>query len=287
MNSYGAILNDIKIAHTIFALPFAIMSAFIAAGGWPGASLLGFIALAMVFARSAAMAFNRLIDAPLDKENPRTKERALPAGKASHAQYIAFITASGVGFIVTCGYINMLALKLAPVALFIVFFYSYTKRFTPYTHFFLGAALSLAPVGAWVAVNEELSYVAITLGGAVIFWLAGLDIIYSCQDYEFDGQNDLKSLPQHLGIERALKLAALFHLIMICLLIVVGIEARLSWIYAVGVAFTALLLWYEHSLVSSDDLTKVNVAFFNVNGLISIGLMFFVMVDTMALPASG
>ena len=179
-------MSDIKIAHTVFALPFAVMSAFIAANGWPGFSALGLIAIAMVFARSAAMAFNRLVDERFDKQNPRTENRALPAGRANRTQYIVFIVGASIGFIITCAFINPLALKLSPVALLVVFFYSYTKRFTAYSHFFLGVALSLAPIGAWVAIKEEVSLISVTLGLAVVFWLAGLDTIYSCQDTVFD-----------------------------------------------------------------------------------------------------
>jgi 4-hydroxybenzoate polyprenyltransferase len=282
MRNLTALLADIKVAHTVFALPFAVMSAFIAADGFPGWRLLFLIGVAMLFARSAAMAFNRLVDEPFDRENPRTASRALPAGEAGKATYMAFITGSGIGFVVTCGYINALALKLAAPALLVVFFYSYTKRFTPYTHFFLGAALALAPIGAWVAVTETVGIPALILGAAVVFWLAGLDTIYSCQDYAFDrGQDDLHSIPKRFGVAAALKLASLFHAVMVALLILLGLTADLSWAYGAGVAFTAAMLAYEHSLVRPDDLTRVNVAFFNVNGVISVGLMSFAVVDTL------
>ena len=287
MKSYFAILSDIKIAHTVFALPFAVMSAFIAANGWPGFYALGLIALAMVFARSAAMAFNRLVDERFDRQNPRTENRALPAGKANRAQYIVFIVGASIGFIITCAFINPLALKLSPVALLVVFFYSYTKRFTAYSHFFLGVALSLAPVGAWVAIKEEVSLISVLLGLAVVFWLAGLDTIYSCQDVEFDRSKSLNSLPERYGIGRALQLAALFHVIMILLLVVVGLVGNLSWLWGLGVFFTAGLLLYEHSLVDKDDLSRVNVAFFNINGYISVGLMYFAIFDTLTFPVAG
>ncbi|MBI4667218.1 MAG: UbiA family prenyltransferase [Nitrospinae bacterium] len=263
-------------------MPFAVMSAFMAAGGFPSWALLGWIGLAMVFARSAAMAFNRLVDEPFDRENPRTQNRALPAGKADKLHYVAFILVSGMAFIMVCGEINMLALKLSPAALFIVFFYSYTKRLTAYSHFFLGAALSLAPIGAWVAVREEIVTPPILLGLAVIFWLAGLDTIYSLQDMEFDKGRGLKSIPQRFGVGRALSMAAVFHGIMVALLLTLAAVTDLSWIYVTGVALTAGLLMYEHSLVKPEDLTKVNVAFFNVNGIISVGLMIFTIADVLA-----
>jgi 4-hydroxybenzoate polyprenyltransferase len=281
MKSITAILDDIKVAHTIFALPFAVMSAFIAAAGFPGWRIIGLIVVAMVFVRSAAMAFNRLVDFQIDIHNPRTKKRALPAGRATRIEYMIFIVGSSVGFVATCGFINLLALKLSPLAIGIVFFYSYTKRFTAYSHFFLGLALALAPMGAWVAVKEEISLVALILGMAVVFWLAGLDTIYSTQDVAFDKSAGLNSIPQKFGVPQALKMAATFHAIMVTLLIAVGIIGGLSWAYGCGVLFTAGLLWYEHSLVRPEDLTKVNVAFFNVNGLISVGLMLFAIVDTL------
>ncbi len=280
MKTVKAIFEDIKIEHTLFALPFAVMSAFIAANGWPGWRLLALVAIAMFFVRSAAMAFNRFVDEPFDRGNPRTNKRALPDGRAQKVHYLAFITACGVGFIITCGYINILALQLSPVALFIVFFYSYTKRFTHLSHFFLGLALALAPVGAWVAVREEISVVSLLLGVAVIFWLAGLDTIYSCQDYAFDKESGLQSIPQRYGVKKALKLASYFHVVMVALLVAAGFTGGLSYLYGAGVVFTAGLLWYEHSLVRPDDLSRLNMAFFNVNGLISVGLALFTALDT-------
>lgn len=275
----AAILDDIKIQHTVFAMPFAVMSAFIAAGGTPSPGALGLIVVAMVFARSAAMAFNRLVDASYDEKNPRTKGRAIPAGMASRGHYVFFIAASSVAFILVCSQINRLSLILSPVALLIVFFYSYTKRFTAYSHFFLGLALALAPLGAWIAVREEISAAPLVLGGAVVFWLAGLDAIYSLQDVEFDRAHGLNSIPQRFGVRRALALSALFHALMVALLFTLPLISSLSWIYGAGAALTAGLLLYEHSLVRPDDLSKVNVAFFNVNGLISVGLMMFTIAD--------
>lgn len=276
---FTAILEDIKIQHTVFAMPFAVMSAFIAAHGAPPLGVLGLIVVAMVFARSSAMAFNRLVDASFDEKNPRTKGRAIPAGMASRGQYVFFIVAASAGFILACSQINRLSLILSPVALLIVFFYSYTKRFTAYSHFFLGLSLSLAPLGAWVAVREEISAASLVLGGAVVFWLAGLDAIYSLQDVEFDKAHGLNSIPQRFGVRLALILSAVFHAVMVALLFILPLISPLSWIYGVGVSLTAGLLIYEHWLVRPDDLSKVNVAFFNVNGVISVGLMAFTIAD--------
>jgi 4-hydroxybenzoate polyprenyltransferase len=273
------ILEDIKIQHTVFALPFAIISAFMASKGIPPSDKLLWILIAMVGARSAAMSFNRIADADYDKQNPRTRERAIPKGEIKKSQYLIFITASACLFLFSCYMLNRLALILSPIALFIIFFYSYTKRFTLFSHFFLGLALSLAPIGAWVAVSEEISLVSIVLGLAVIFWLAGLDIIYSCQDVEFDKNHGLFSFPAKLGVTKALKLSALFHIIMTILLFSLIFIGNVGLFYLVGVILIAGLLLYEHSLVKPDDLSKVNVAFFNVNGIISIGLMVMTVID--------
>jgi len=273
------LLEDIKIQHTVFALPFALMSAFIASKGVPPSGKLLWILLSMVGARSSAMSFNRIADVDYDRENPRTKERALPKGRIRKSYYIIFLILSVLLFIFSCIMLNRLALILSPAALLIVFFYSYTKRFTIFSHFFLGLSLSLAPIGAWVAIREEISIVSIVLGLAVIFWLAGLDIIYSCQDVEFDKSHGLFSFPAKLGIERALRLAAIFHVIMTLFLFSLFFTGNLGLLYLGGIILIAGLLYYEHSIVRPDDLSKVNVAFFNVNGIISIGLMLMTILD--------
>lgn len=273
------ILEDIKIQHTVFALPFALMSAFIASNGIPAREKLFFILLAMVGARSSAMSFNRIADVDYDRENPRTKERALPNGRIRKSHYIIFLLISAILFVYSCMMLNRLALILSPVALLIVWFYSYTKRFTIFSHFFLGLSLSLAPIGAWVAIREEISIVSIVLGLAVIFWLAGLDIIYSCQDIEFDKSHGLFSFPARLGIAKALRFSKAFHFIMIILLFLLSAVENLGLFFIIGVVLIAGLLYYEHSIVKPDDLSRVNVAFFNVNGIISIGLMAITIID--------
>ena len=274
------ILSDIKIQHTVFALPFAVMSAFLAAGGMPEVEKLVWIVVCMVGARSAAMAFNRIVDARFDAKNPRTRERALPAGKVSVTQYGVFLVVSSALFVFSAWMLNPLAFYLSPVALLIVFFYSLTKRFTAFAHFWLGLAISIAPVGAWVAIREEISFTSLLLGAAVVFWLIGFDILYSCMDVEADRVNRLHSIPQRFGVETALKMALAAHALMVVFLLVLSEPAvLLGPVYFVGVALVAGLLVYEHSLVKKDDLSKVNMAFFNVNGIISIGLMLFVIVD--------
>ena len=274
------ILSDIKIEHTVFALPFALMSAFLAAGGLPEMKKLVWILVCMVGARSAAMAFNRIVDARYDAMNPRTCERAIPSGKVSFSSYWTFLVLSSVLFVFSAWMLNKLAFYLSPVALIIVFFYSLTKRFTAFSHFWLGLAISIAPVGAWVAIREEISFTSLLLGAAVIFWLIGFDILYACMDIEADRANRLHSIPERFGIETALKMAFASHAVMVVfLLVLLEPTVLLGWVYLAGVALVAGLLVYEHSLIKKDDLSKVNMAFFNVNGIISIGLMAFVIVD--------
>ena len=273
------LFEDVKFSHTIFALPFAFMSAFIASEGFPSTNKIIWILLAMVGARSAAMACNRIVDAKYDAMNPRTKNRALPSKKISQKHYLFFLISSIVLFVFSAYHLNHLAFLLSPVALGIVFFYSWTKRFTVYSHFFLGLALSLAPVGAWVAIKEEITITPLILGAAVIFWLAGFDIIYACQDIKFDKEAGLFSFPETFGIEKALKLSSLFHLIMVTFLMLLLMSKQLGWVYLSGIIIVSGLLMYEHSLVRHDDLSKVNVAFFNVNAQISILLMLLTMID--------
>jgi 4-hydroxybenzoate polyprenyltransferase len=274
------IFADIKLQHTVFALPFAVISAFIAAGGMPEAIKLVWIVACMAGARSAAMAFNRIVDARFDAKNPRTHERALPSGRVDVKSYWLFLVASSTLFIFAAGMLNNLALYLSPVALVIVFFYSLTKRFTAYSHFWLGLSISIAPVGAWVAIREEISFVSLLLGAAVVFWLVGFDILYSCMDVGFDRASGLNSVPQKFGVKTALRISSISHILMIVLLFALLQPVNeLGVLYASGVVIVAGLLIYEHSLVRPDNLSKINMAFFNVNGIISVGLMVFVVID--------
>jgi 4-hydroxybenzoate polyprenyltransferase len=282
------LLEMIRFSHTLFALPFALLAAMMAwaanARSTPPVpfmwrELLG-IVLCMVFARSAAMAFNRLADRRIDAANPRTQQRHLPTGVLSFGSVALFTVACSLGFIACTllflprNWIPLLA--SAPVLVFL-FSYSYAKRFTQWAHFWLGAALALAPLAAWVAIrgeNPEQIAAPLLLCGAVLFWVAGFDIIYACQDYEFDVRQRFRSVPARWGIARALRIAAACHLMMVVLLILLPFSYNaFGWIFWIGVAAMAILLVYEHSLVRPDDLTRVNRAFFHVNAVLSVGLL--------------
>jgi 4-hydroxybenzoate polyprenyltransferase len=287
------ILEMIRFSHTLFALPFALLAAVMAwtadARGepvrpWRWQDLLG-IVLCMVAARSAGMAINRLADRKIDASNPRTAQRHLPAGLLSVSSVALFAVAcSAAFFAATLLFLpNRLPLYLSVPVLGVLAIYSYTKRFTSLSHFWLGLSLMLAPVSAWIAIRGEVMFgdpwdvlPAVVLGGAVLFWVAGFDIIYACQDVDFDRQAGLNSVPAQLGVRGALRLAAACHVVMIALLACLPIAATqlsLGWIYGAGVILVALLLIYEHALVRPDDLTRVNQAFFNVNAVVSIGLL--------------
>jgi 4-hydroxybenzoate polyprenyltransferase len=271
----------IKISHSVFALPFAVAAAFLAARGVPPPALLGKIVLAVVLARTAAMAFNRWADADIDAANPRTAARALPRGLLGRRFMLLAALLAALGFVAVCAWINRLALSLSPIVLVVLLGYSYTKRFTSLSHVVLGAALGLSPVGAWVAVRGRLDLLPFLLGAAVLFWTAGFDIIYACQDREFDLRQGLHSLPRRLGLPGALRLSRLFHALTIGLLAAVGWTAGLGWIYAAGVACVAVLLVYEQGLVSPADLSRIDMAFFTLNGLVSLVFMAAVVVQTM------
>ncbi len=278
----AVILEMIKFSHTVFALPFAVMSAFLAAEGIPSLSTLFWIVMCMVGARSAAMSFNRIVDARIDARNPRTAGRAIPAGKLTGAETAIFMLAMIVLFAFSAYMLNRLAFMLSPVALAVILGYSYTKRFTNYSHFVLGLALGIAPVGAWIAVREEFHPVALLLGLAVLLWTAGFDIIYSCQDIEFDEiEEKLHSLPKRIGPAKALVVSALLHAAMIGVLIGVYRAADLGAVFLGGIVFVAVLLVYEHAIVKPDDFSRINTAFFNINGAVSIVLMALTIVDIM------
>lgn len=273
------LLDMIKFEHTVFALPFALASALVAANGIPDWRVLGWILVAMVGARSAAMGFNRIADAKLDAANPRTKSRALPAGVVSMGTAWALVIVSS-GLLVLAAYmLNPLAFALSPVALAAVLGYSYSKRFTSLSHLWLGLCLGIAPVGAWVAVKGGIGFPSIVLSAAVVLWTAGFDIIYSLQDLDFDRKTGLFSLPVRIGPARALLVSRLFHAVMIALLVWFGKLAGLGAVYYAGVACVAVFLVYEQSLISARDFSRVNTAFFTLNGCVSIGLLIFVALD--------
>jgi 4-hydroxybenzoate polyprenyltransferase len=261
----------IRFSHSVFALPFALSSAVIAAGSGISWRQVAWILVAMVGARSAAMGFNRLADQRLDARNPRTAGRELPRGVLSRGEVWVFVAASAATLVVAAAMLNPLCLALSPVALLVVFGYSYTKRFTALSHVFLGLALAVAPMGAWLAIRGRFEAPPVVLGLAVLFWVAGFDTIYACQDEAFDRAEGLHSLPARLGTRRALVLARLFHVIAVALLAAVYALAPLHPIYLAGVGVVAGLLIYEHSLVRADDLSRIDAAFFTVNGWISLG----------------
>jgi 4-hydroxybenzoate polyprenyltransferase len=269
----------IKWEHSIFALPFALCGAMLAAGGLPAAHELAWIIVAMVSARSAAMAFNRVADAAIDAANPRTQTRALPAGTLTPAFVTTFVIISCAIFIFASAQLNNLTLILSPLALAILLLYSYTKRFTRWSHLVLGFALGIAPAAAWIAVRGSLDPRILLLTAAVTFWVGGFDVLYACQDYEFDRQSNLHSLPRYFGIRRALVIARLFHIIMLLLLSALLVTFGLGKVAMAGIVAVALLLTYEHSLVSPTNLSKLNAAFFTMNGVISVVFFFFVAAD--------
>jgi 4-hydroxybenzoate polyprenyltransferase len=272
-------LEMIKWEHSIFALPFALCGAMLAAGGLPTAHQVAWIIVAMVAARSAAMAFNRLADASIDAANPRTSARALPAGQLTPAFVATFVVISSVVFIAAAAELNRLALWLSPVALAVLLLYSYTKRFTRWSHLMLGFALGIAPSAAWIAVRGSLDPRILLLTAAVTFWVAGFDVLYACQDFDFDRTSGLHSIPRYLGISRALWVARAFHVAMLLLLAALLVAFGMGKLAIAGVAVVAVLLAYEHSLVAAGDLRKLNAAFFTMNGVISVVFFVFVAGD--------
>jgi len=273
-------LDMIKFEHSVFALPFALTGALLAfrEGGFVAAEIggkLAWIIVAMVGARSAAMAFNRLVDAAIDGRNPRTRMRHLPAGMLSRGFSWGFVVASAVLFFVAAAALNPLCLLLAPLALGIVFFYSFTKRFTSFSHLVLGFSLGIAPAAAWIAVRGSLDPRILWLTAAVTFWTAGFDVIYSCQDFDFDRDEGLFSLPRVLGIAGALRVAQILHVLMILCLLALVHSLHLGGLALAGVAAIVALLIYEHSLVKADDLSRVNAAFFTMNGYVSVLFLVF------------
>ena len=273
-------LEMIKFEHSVFALPFALTAALLAIreGGAPVQFIgrkLGWIVAAMVGARSAAMAFNRLVDAEIDRRNPRTRMRHIPAGLLSAGFGWGFVAVSILVFLLAARELNPLCFRLAPVALGVVFFYSFTKRFTSFSHLILGFALGIAPAAAWIAIRGTLDPRILWLTAAVTFWTAGFDVIYACQDFEFDRTEKLFSLPRALGIARALQVSRLLHLLMLVCLVALVRSLGLGLLSLAGVGAIAALLIYEHSLVKANDLSRVNAAFFTMNGYVSVLFFLF------------
>jgi len=271
-HNLGELLEMIKFGHSVLALPFAFMGALLAARGLPDGRTIFFILVAMVGARSAAMAFNRLADASFDAANPRTADRALPAGKISRRATILFIGASAVLFMGAASQLNRVCFALSPLALLVILGYSLTKRFTSASHLFLGLSLGLAPVGGWLAVRGDLGLAVLILAGAVLFWVAGFDVLYALQDEEFDRRVGLFSLPARIGPIWARRLAALCHLAAALGFAVTGRLAGLGPIYAGAVAVSSLILLVQHLLLSVREQQSLPPAFFTLNGLVGIGL---------------
>ncbi len=272
-------MEMIKFSHTIFALPFALTGALLAAGGMPPARQIFWIVMAMVGARTAAMAMNRLIDAEIDARNPRTAGRAIPAGLIGKGMTLFFILASTGLMLFAAAMLNPLCLTLSPIALFFLILYSYCKRFTSLAHVVLGICLAAAPIGAWIAIRGTLNTPALLLGGAVLFWVAGFDILYALQDLEFDRSAGLHSIPVLLGVDGSLWVARLFHLMMLALLTGLVVIMSLGWAFASGVAVASAMLLYEHWLLRKGDLARLDAAFFNMNGYISLAILLFTAVE--------
>jgi 4-hydroxybenzoate polyprenyltransferase len=278
LRSTRVTLEMIKWEHSIFALPFALTGAVLAANGWPTLRALGLIVLCMVSARSAAMAFNRLVDAKLDAANPRTAMRAIPAGQLSEGFVLAFTIVACVVFVVGAALLNRLALECAPIALAVVLAYSYMKRITRWSHLVLGLALGIAPAAAWIAVRGAFAPRAALLTAIVILWVGGFDVLYACQDFEHDRKVGLFSVPAKFGLEGAFWIARGMHFAMIALLFVMLHVFGLGKIALVGMCVVVVLLAYEHSIVGPRKLTRMNAAFFTLNGIISV--VFFISVAT-------
>lgn len=268
------VLEMIKFEHTLFALPFAFLGMMLAAEGWPSWSTVTWIVVAMVGARSSAMAFNRLVDRKIDSKNPRTAQRALPAGEVSPAFVSVFIVASIGVFFLAAWRLNPMTLKLSLVALPVLLGYSYTKRFTALSHLVLGLALAGAPLGAWVAVRGEFAAAPVLLAGAVLLWVAGFDVLYALQDVDFDRESGLHSIPARLGESGALWVSGAFHFGMLVLLVLLPrfYEPGLGWAYWVGVSGCVALLGFQHWIVRPGQLSRLNAAFFSANGMLATWL---------------
>lgn len=269
----------IKFEHTIFALPFAYMGMMLAANGLPSLKQIIWITVAMVGARSFSMAMNRYIDREIDSRNPRTKERAIPAGKLTSRYVMVFSLVSLVIFFIATYQLAPLARIVWPAVVFPLIIYSYTKRFTWLNHVVLGISLGLAPIGAWIAIANGLNWQVVVLGAAVMLWTAGFDIIYACQDIDVDQRDRLFSIPAVFGVKRALLVTRMFHVLTVGLLFTVGVAFKMGAVYYFGVMVTALLLTYENRLVKPNDLSKINLAFFTVNGFISLQIFAFTGLD--------
>ncbi len=281
LHSTRVTLEMIKWEHSIFALPFALTGAVLAAGGWPSLRVLGWIIVCMVGARSAAMAFNRLVDAEIDAVNPRTAARALPSGLVSKSFVVTFTLVSAGVFFLGAAMLNRLTLALAPLALAIILAYSYMKRVTRWSHLVLGLALGIAPAAAWIAVRGSLAPRAALLTAIVLLWVGGFDVLYACQDFEHDRRAGLHSVPQAFGVRGAFWIARAMHAAMAVLLFVMLHAFGLGLLALIGVMLCVALLAYEHAIVAPEDLRRLNAAFFTLNGVISVVFFIFIAADVL------
>jgi 4-hydroxybenzoate polyprenyltransferase len=278
-------LSLVKFSHTVFAMPFALMGFFLGlqqSGPTPGKPwwrLLILVLLCMVFARNAAMAFNRWLDKNFDALNPRTATREIPGGIITAKNALLFVVFNCLAFIACTYFINTICFFLSPVALFVILFYSYTKRFTRLCHLVLGLGLSLAPIGAYLAVTGKFSLLPVLFSLAVLFWVSGFDIIYAMQDVDFDKANNLYSIPVYAGKKNALNISVLLHILSAACIIAAGVAGNFGWLSWIGTFFFLALLVYQHTLVKPENLSKVNVAFFTTNGIASVIFCVFVVLD--------
>ena len=279
MKNFFAFIKMIKLEHSLFALPFAFVGMILAANGLPSWNIILWVVVAMVGARSAAMGVNRYADAEIDARNPRTASREIPAGNISKKATLFYILVSLALYFTAAFMLNRLTAILSPIPVLIFILYAYAKRFTNFCHVILGIALGLAPICAWIAVTGSIDTAPFILGGAVILWVAGFDILYAIQDIEYDRKEGLHSIPAVFGTGGSLIIARILHFAAICLFISLMAFTNLGYIYLAGVLLSGALMAYEHSLVSKDDLSKLNMAFFNMNAYISITIMIFTIID--------
>ncbi|MDH5525595.1 MAG: putative 4-hydroxybenzoate polyprenyltransferase [Desulfobulbaceae bacterium] len=272
LKKISIMLEMIKFEHTIFAMPFALMGAFLAGRGVPELLTFVWVVLAMVGARTAAMGFNRIVDRKFDAANPRTADRAIPAGAVKLWEAWAMVTLFSALFFLACYQLNLLTLQLSPFALGLTFIYSLTKRFTWLCHVVLGLALAFSPLGGWVAVKGTLADYPFVLSLGVLFWVAGFDAVYACLDADFDRARGLYSMPSRFGRKRAFQLAVLFHAVAFALFVATGLLCRLNYFYYIGIGLTAFALFYQHLVVNPRDLSRIQLSFFTMNGLISLTL---------------
>lgn len=286
-------LSLIKFSHTIFAMPFALIGFFLAlkttsyVTSTPWWQLFLLVIGCMVFARSAAMAFNRWLDKNFDALNPRTAIREIPSGIISEKNAMSFVILNCIAFIMCTYFINAICFYLSPVALFVILFYSYTKRFTPLCHLVLGLGLSLAPIGAYLAVTGQFNLLPVLFSFAVLFWVSGFDIIYALQDEEFDKANNLYSIPAMLGKAKALRVSEILHLFSFAFIIAAGMYGHFNWLYWMGVVVFGGMLIYQHSLVKPNNLSRINLAFMTSNGIVSVIFAIFVLLDLFILKTKG